>query len=121
MLMPLGMSILFQVAPPSQRGTIMGVFGLPILIAPIIGPTLGGYLVEYVDWRPIFTLNVPDRRAGRAGRDADPARDARAARARASTGRASCSRRSAFSTAMLALEQAPARRLVAPARRDRCC
>ena len=59
MLMPLGMSILFQVAPPSQRGTIMGVFGLPILIAPVIGPTLGGYLVEYVDWRPIFTLNVP--------------------------------------------------------------
>jgi EmrB/QacA subfamily drug resistance transporter len=59
LLMPLGMSILFQVAPPSQRGTIMGVFGLPILIAPVIGPTLGGYLVEYVDWRPIFTLNVP--------------------------------------------------------------
>src|SRR3954471_2039047 len=59
MLMPLGMSILFQVAPPSQRGTMMGVFGLPLLIAPMVGPTLGGYLVEYVDWRPIFTLNVP--------------------------------------------------------------
>jgi DHA2 family multidrug resistance protein len=59
MLMPLGMSILFQVAPPAQRGAIMGIFGLPILIAPVIGPTLGGYLVEYVDWRPIFTLNVP--------------------------------------------------------------
>ena len=59
MLMPLGMSILFQVAPANQRGTIMGVFGLPLLIAPIVGPTLGGYLVEYVDWRPIFTLNVP--------------------------------------------------------------
>src|SRR4051794_31318968 len=59
LLMPLGMSILFQVSPANQRGTIMGVFGLPILIAPVIGPTLGGYLVEYVDWRPIFTLNVP--------------------------------------------------------------
>jgi EmrB/QacA subfamily drug resistance transporter len=59
MLMPLGMSILFQVAPPSQRGTMMGIFGLPLLIAPMVGPTLGGYLVEYVDWRPIFTLNVP--------------------------------------------------------------
>src|SRR4051812_23456906 len=59
MLMPLGMSILFQVAPANQRGTVMGVFGLPLLIAPIVGPTLGGYLVEYVDWRPIFTLNVP--------------------------------------------------------------
>jgi len=59
MLMPLGMSLLFQVAPPSQRGTIMGVFGLPMLVAPMIGPTFGGYLVQYVDWRPIFTLNVP--------------------------------------------------------------
>ena len=59
MLMPLGMSILFQVAPANQRGSIMGIFGLPLLIAPVIGPTLGGYLVEYVDWRPIFTLNVP--------------------------------------------------------------
>src|SRR3954466_14615741 len=39
--MRLRRSILFQVAPPSQRGTIMGVFGLPILIAPVIGPTLG--------------------------------------------------------------------------------
>jgi EmrB/QacA subfamily drug resistance transporter len=59
MVMPLGMSLLFQVAPPGQRGAIMGIFGLPLLVAPVIGPTLGGYLVEYVDWRPIFTLNIP--------------------------------------------------------------
>ncbi len=59
MTQPLGMSILFQAVPPAQRGTIMGVFGLPLLIAPAVGPTLGGYLVEYVDWRWIFTLNVP--------------------------------------------------------------
>jgi EmrB/QacA subfamily drug resistance transporter len=59
MLMPLGMSLLFRVAPPSQRGTLMGAFGLPLLVAPMVGPTLGGYLVQYVDWRPIFTLNVP--------------------------------------------------------------
>ncbi len=59
MLQPLGMSILYTSAPMDKRGTIMGVFGLPLLIAPAIGPTLGGYLVEYVDWRWIFTLNVP--------------------------------------------------------------
>jgi DHA2 family multidrug resistance protein len=59
MVQPLGMSLLFQVSPPRQRGMIMGMFGLPILVAPAIGPTLGGYLVEYVDWRWIFTLNVP--------------------------------------------------------------
>jgi EmrB/QacA subfamily drug resistance transporter len=59
MTMPLGMSILFQVVPANQRGSIMGIFGLPLLVAPVIGPTLGGYLVQYVDWRVIFTLNIP--------------------------------------------------------------
>jgi EmrB/QacA subfamily drug resistance transporter len=59
LVQPLGMSMLLQAAPPSQRGSIMGIYGLPILVAPVIGPTLGGYLVEYVDWRVIFTLNVP--------------------------------------------------------------
>lgn len=59
MIQPLGMGLLFQVSPPRQRGLVMGVFGVPVLVAPAVGPTLGGYLVEYVDWRWIFTLNVP--------------------------------------------------------------
>jgi EmrB/QacA subfamily drug resistance transporter len=59
LVQPLGMSMLLQAAPPSQRGSIMGLFGLPLLVAPVIGPTVGGYLVEYVDWRVIFTLNIP--------------------------------------------------------------
>ncbi len=59
MLMPLGMTIIFKVVPREEQGTIMGLFGLPILLGPVIGPTLGGYLVEYVDWRFIFTLNIP--------------------------------------------------------------
>jgi EmrB/QacA subfamily drug resistance transporter len=59
MMSPLGMTMLFQVVPPSQRNTIMGFFGLPLMLAPVLGPTLGGYLVEYIDWRVIFTLNVP--------------------------------------------------------------
>ena len=59
MVQPLGMSILLQATPPGQRGSVMGLFGIPVLLAPAIGPTLGGYLVEYVDWRWIFTLNVP--------------------------------------------------------------
>jgi EmrB/QacA subfamily drug resistance transporter len=59
MIMPLGMTMLFQVVPPNRRNTIMGFFGLPLMLAPVLGPTLGGYLVEYVDWRAIFTLNVP--------------------------------------------------------------
>jgi len=56
---PLGMTMLFQVVPPQRRNTFMGFFGLPLMLAPVLGPTLGGYLVEYIDWRVIFTLNVP--------------------------------------------------------------
>src|SRR5579859_3922079 len=59
MMSTLGMTMLFQVVPPHRRNTIMGFFGLPLMLAPVLGPTLGGYLVEYVDWRAIFTLNVP--------------------------------------------------------------
>src|SRR6202035_1052127 len=59
MMSPLGMTMLFQVVPPHRRNTIMGFFGLPLMLAPVLGPTLGGYLVEYIDWRVIFTLNVP--------------------------------------------------------------
>src|SRR3954471_24096844 len=59
MMSPLGMTMLFQAVPPQRRNTMMGFFGLPIMLAPVLGPTLGGYIVEYVDWRMIFTLNVP--------------------------------------------------------------
>jgi DHA2 family multidrug resistance protein len=59
MMMPLGMTMLFKAVPPQERNTIMGFFGLPLMLAPVLGPTLGGYIVEYVDWRVIFTLNVP--------------------------------------------------------------
>src|ERR1700716_3178570 len=60
MMSPLGMTMLFQVVPPNRRNTIMGFFGLPLMLAPVLGPTLGGYLVEYVDWRGVFFLNVPN-------------------------------------------------------------
>src|SRR4051795_1404362 len=59
MMSPLGMTMLFKAVPPSERNAIMGIYGLPLILAPVLGPTLGGYLVEYVDWRVIFTLNVP--------------------------------------------------------------
>src|SRR5439155_1807925 len=59
MIMPLGMTMLFKIVPPQQRNPIMGFFGLPLMLAPVLGPTLGAYLVEFVDWRVIFTVNVP--------------------------------------------------------------
>src|ERR1043165_5657629 len=59
MMSPLGMTMLFKAVPVRERNTVMGIYGLPLILAPVLGPTVGGYLVEYVDWRVIFTLNVP--------------------------------------------------------------
>jgi len=58
-LFPLGISMIFATFPPEERGLVNGVFGIPVLFAPAIGPTLGGYIVQYIDWRWIFYVNVP--------------------------------------------------------------
>ena len=63
-LFPLSFAILFSVFPPQERGRANGVFGIPVLVAPAIGPTVGGFLVQYVDWRWIFYVNVPIGIAG---------------------------------------------------------
>lgn len=53
------LSMLYKIVPKEKLGAAMGMYGLGIIFAPAIGPTLGGYLVEYVDWRLIFFINVP--------------------------------------------------------------
>jgi EmrB/QacA subfamily drug resistance transporter len=53
------LSMIYQIVPREKIGTAMGMYGLGIIVAPAVGPTLGGYLVEYVDWRLIFLINVP--------------------------------------------------------------
>jgi EmrB/QacA subfamily drug resistance transporter len=53
------LSILYRIVPRDRLGAAMGLYGLGVVFAPAIGPTLGGYLVEYVDWRLIFFINVP--------------------------------------------------------------
>ena len=53
------LTILYRIVPPQKIGAAMGMYGLGIIVAPAVGPTLGGYLVEYVDWRLIFFINVP--------------------------------------------------------------
>ena len=58
-LMPLAMTLIFTNVPPEERGTTMGIFGAPFVLAPAIGVTLGGYLVEYWSWRWCFYVNVP--------------------------------------------------------------
>ncbi|MFT4049233.1 MAG: DHA2 family efflux MFS transporter permease subunit [Solirubrobacterales bacterium] len=59
MIMPVGMTILTQEAGPAKVGRMMGVIGVPMLLAPILGPILGGWLVDDVSWRWIFYVNVP--------------------------------------------------------------
>jgi EmrB/QacA subfamily drug resistance transporter len=53
------LSMVYRVVPKQKIGAAMGMYGLGIVVAPAVGPTLGGYLVEYVDWRLIFFINVP--------------------------------------------------------------
>ena len=59
MIMPAVMTIMTQKAGPQRMGRVMGVLGVPMLIAPICGPILGGWLVDDVSWRWIFFINVP--------------------------------------------------------------
>ena len=59
LLGPLAMTFLFTTVPPEDRGEAMALFGIPMMLAPAIGPTLGGYLVDSWSWRMCFYVNVP--------------------------------------------------------------
>jgi len=80
MLMPIGMTIILQAVGPQQMGRVMGIFGVPMLIAPAVGPVLGGWFVQDFSWRLIFGVAAanaaiapacgPGRRPqGRGGRN----------------------------------------------------
>ncbi len=58
-IQPLAMAICFKVFPPSRRGTAMGLFSMGIVFAPAMGPTLGGFAIEWFNWRYAFFLTVP--------------------------------------------------------------
>src|SRR3954454_16371051 len=59
MLMPAGMTILTRAAGPNRVGRVMAVIGVPMMLGPIFGPVLGGWLVDSASWRWIFFINVP--------------------------------------------------------------
>ena len=56
---PLAITLLYNEFPPEERGTAIGFLGVPLLLGPALGPTLGGYLVTYTGWPLIFYVNVP--------------------------------------------------------------
>ena len=59
MLMPLGMTIMTKAAGPKRMGRLMAILGVPMLLGPIMGPILGGWLIDNASWHWIFLINVP--------------------------------------------------------------
>ncbi|HWF38376.1 MAG TPA: DHA2 family efflux MFS transporter permease subunit [Candidatus Acidoferrales bacterium] len=58
-LQPISQAILLETFPPEERGKAMGFWGLGIVVAPMLGPVLGGYLTDTFSWRWVFYINVP--------------------------------------------------------------
>ncbi|MEC7258282.1 MAG: DHA2 family efflux MFS transporter permease subunit, partial [Pseudomonadota bacterium] len=56
---PLAMIMLFKVFPPDKRGAAMGIYGVGVVLAPALGPWIGGVLMDAFDWRFVFYLGLP--------------------------------------------------------------
>jgi EmrB/QacA subfamily drug resistance transporter len=59
LILPVGQMILARAAGPERMGRVMSVISIPVVMAPVIGPTLGGLLLEHMGWRWIFFVNIP--------------------------------------------------------------
>ena len=58
-LVPLSQSTLLNIYPPEKRGPAMSIWGMGVMLGPILGPTLGGYLTDLYNWRYVFFVNLP--------------------------------------------------------------
>jgi EmrB/QacA subfamily drug resistance transporter len=58
-MMPLLMNVMLVAFPIEKRGQVMGIFGLVMIVAPAIGPTLSGFIVEHFSWRMLFDIILP--------------------------------------------------------------
>jgi EmrB/QacA subfamily drug resistance transporter len=59
MVMPVGMTIIMRMAAPEERGRLMSILGVPLMLAPALGPTVGGWLIQVFNWRWVFWVNLP--------------------------------------------------------------
>ena len=59
MIMPVGMAMIYMIVPREKIGMALGIFGIASMTAPALGPTLGGYLIEYFNWHFLFLIGVP--------------------------------------------------------------
>jgi DHA2 family multidrug resistance protein len=58
-LVPMSQVILMDINPPEKQGSAMAIWGVGVMVGPILGPTLGGWLTDSYDWRWVFFINVP--------------------------------------------------------------
>ncbi|MBP7868462.1 MAG: DHA2 family efflux MFS transporter permease subunit [Firmicutes bacterium] len=58
-IMPVAMTIVAEIFPPQQRGQALGIWGIAGAASATMGPTIGGYLVDYIGWRSVFYVNLP--------------------------------------------------------------
>jgi EmrB/QacA subfamily drug resistance transporter len=59
MVAPIAMAFTYRLSPPGKQGAVMGMIGIPMLLAPALGPVVSGWLVEYASWHWIFLINLP--------------------------------------------------------------
>ncbi|HTB28732.1 MAG TPA: DHA2 family efflux MFS transporter permease subunit, partial [Steroidobacteraceae bacterium] len=58
-LVPMSQMVLMEINPPAKQGPAMAVWGVGVMVGPILGPTLGGWLTDSYNWRWVFFINIP--------------------------------------------------------------
>src|SRR3954464_6371185 len=58
-LVPLSQSILLDIYTPEERGSAMALFGVSVMVGPVLGPVIGGWLTDNISWRWVFYINLP--------------------------------------------------------------
>jgi DHA2 family multidrug resistance protein len=58
-LVPMSQMVLMEINPPAKQGSAMAVWGMGVMVGPILGPTLGGWLTDSYNWRWVFFINIP--------------------------------------------------------------